>query len=148
MPKLPASAAVLLLIALGATACKKADAPADSGEGAAPAPATAATAAPAAAAPAAPAPTADAGAGDAETKYQCSTQVVPASYKPDSVTLKLKDKVLELKVDAANSSRYIGTDVEWWTNGRGPGATANLYARTPEGEAGAVLEGCTEKPKA
>ena len=147
MPQFPAaSAAVLLLLALGATACKKADAPADNGESAAAAPAAAE---PAAAAPAAPAATAAAApTGDGDTKYQCSTGLFPVSYKAGTVTLKLKDKTLELKVDPANPDRFIGTGVEWWTNGRGAGATANLYALTPDGEPGEVLEGCTENPNA
>lgn len=144
MPKFPAaSAAVLLLLALGATACKKAEAPADTGDGAA--------ATPAATAPAAtPAPgaTAAAGSGDGDTKYQCSSGIVPVTYKAGTATLKLKDKVIELKADAANADRFIGTGVEWWVNGRGQGGTANLYALTPEGEPGDVLEGCVENPQA
>jgi hypothetical protein len=136
--KLPAASAAVLLLALGATACKKAEAPADSAEGTA--------AAPAAAAPAAPAATAAAGEGD--TKYQCTNGVVPVSYKAGTATVTLKDKVLELKVDPANAERFVGTGVEWWTNGRGQGATANLYSQTPEGTAGDVLEGCVENPQA
>jgi hypothetical protein len=142
VPKFPAaSAAVLLLLALGTTACKKSDAPAGTGDGAA---------TPAASGPAAPGPaaTAAAGTGDGDTKYQCSSGIVPVNYKSGTATLKLKDKVIELKADAANADRFIGTGVEWWVNGRGQGGTANLYALTPEGEPGDVLEGCVENPQA
>jgi membrane-bound inhibitor of C-type lysozyme len=135
-----ASAAVVLLLAVGATACKKAEAPAESSPDAAATPAAAATAA-------APAPAATETVS-ADTKYQCSSGVVPVSYKSGAVTVTLKDKVLELKADPANADRYVGTGVEWWTNGRGQGATANLYAQTPEGTAGDVLEGCVENPQA
>lgn len=134
------SAAALLVLALGATACKKADAPSDGGDSAAAAP----TAAPAPAATA----TAAATPGDGDTKYQCSTGLYPVTYKAGTATLKLKDKTIELKADPENADRFIGTGVEWWVNGRGQGGTANLYALTPEGEPGDVLEGCVENPQA
>lgn len=140
MHKVTASAAVLLLLAVGATACKKAEAPAGAGDGAA--------ATPAAAAPADAASAAMASTGDGDTKYQCTNGVVPVSYKSGTAQVKLKDKVIELKVDPTNAERFIGTGVEWWTNGRGQGATANLYSQTPEGTAGDVLEGCVENPQA
>lgn len=139
MSKFPASAAVLLLLALSATACKKGEAPAESGADAA--------ATPAAAAPAAKPEVVD--AGTPETKYRCSTGIVPVTYKADgTVTIKHNDKVLELKADAANADRYTGSNLEWWVNGRGQGATANLYTQTPEGTAGDLLEGCVENPQA
>lgn len=133
-------AAALLVLALGVSACKKADAPSDGGDSAAAAPAAAST-------PAASA-TAAATSGDGDTKYQCSSGVVPVSYKGGMATLKVKDKVIELKVHPENADRFVGTDVEWWVNGRGQGAPANLYALTPEGEVGDVLEGCVENPQA
>lgn len=146
MSKFPVAAAAVLLLALGTSACKKSEAPADTGQSAAAAP-TEGT--PAATAPAAGATTAAAApSGDGDTKYQCSTGLYPVSYKAGTATLKLKDKVLELKADPANADRFIGTGVEWWVNGRGQGGTANLYALTPEGEPGEVLEGCVENPQA
>lgn len=138
MSKYPATAAAILLLALGATACKKAEPPAESSADAA--------ATPAVTTPAAAPAVADAGNGD--TKYQCSSGIVPVSYKAGGVTVKLKDKVIELKADPANADRFIGAGVEWWVNGRGQGGTANLYALTPEGEPGDVLEGCVENPQA
>jgi membrane-bound inhibitor of C-type lysozyme len=134
----------LLLLALSATACKKSEAPAESGADAA---ATPAAATPAAATSAAAPGFVD--AGTPETKYRCSTGIVPVSYKADgTVTIKHNDKVLELKADAANADRYTGSNLEWWVNGRGQGATANLYTQTPEGTAGDLLEGCVENPQA
>ncbi|MGH8518845.1 MAG: hypothetical protein ACREUE_15445 [Panacagrimonas sp.] len=139
MSRFPASAAVLLLLALGATACKKGDAPAESS-------------AESAATPAAATPTAAPGvvdAGTPDTKYRCSTGIVPVSYKADgTVTIKHNDKLIELKADASNADRFTGNSYEWWINGRGQGATANLYTQTPEGTAGDLLEGCVENPQA
>jgi membrane-bound inhibitor of C-type lysozyme len=86
--------------------------------------------------------------------YRCeSGALIRATYPTDRIALvRYRDQTHELEqAQAASGVRYIDDDLQWWTKGNGPGASAILSRTTGEADAanpgdatGDVIENCEQ----
>jgi membrane-bound inhibitor of C-type lysozyme len=86
--------------------------------------------------------------------YRCeSGALIRATYPTDRIALvRYRDRTHELEqAQAASGVRYIDDDLQWWTRGNGPGASAILSrpsedadAASPGAAGGEVIETCKQ----
>lgn len=77
------------------------------------------------------------------TRYACDHDaLVQASYPTqDAAIVQYGGNTYEMRsARAADGARYVGTTLEWWTQGSGKGATAILRGHTDDGPGDVILE--------
>lgn len=79
----------------------------------------------------------------APTTYQCeSGQTVVASYPTtDTAVVEYNGQTTEMTIDVSGSgTRYVGDELEWWTEGTDEGT---LFRHNADGTSGDLVETCT-----
>lgn len=81
----------------------------------------------------------------AEQRYACeSGEAIVANYtSTESATVNYKGSDYEMKIAVSGSgSRYVGSEIEWWTKGSGAGSEGTLFGHNADGSTGDVMENC------
>lgn len=81
----------------------------------------------------------------AQVVYQCeSGQTIQASYPTtDTATVEYEGQTLPMTIAVSGSgSRYVGDELEWWTQGSGPGSEGTLFRHNSDGTSGEMVEQC------
>lgn len=78
--------------------------------------------------------------------YRCESGETIATTYPstDSATVQYKGSKYNMQIAVSGSgSRYVGSRLEWWTKGSGPGSEGILFRHMADGTSGEIIELCT-----
>ncbi|MDT0631167.1 MliC family protein [Rubrivirga sp. S365] len=93
-----------------------------------------------------PEPTAEPAAAAApQTMYTCeSGSTIQASYPTtETAVVEYEGQTLPMTIAVSGSgSRYVGDELEWWTQGAGVGSEGTLFRHNSDGTSGEMVESC------
>lgn len=79
--------------------------------------------------------------------YQCdSGETITATYPSSkSAVVQHKGNTYAMQIAiSASGSRYVGSELEWWTKGSGTGTEGVLLHHKADGTSGSIIESCSE----
>ncbi|WP_227370445.1 MliC family protein [Halomonas sp. M20] len=78
--------------------------------------------------------------------YACeSGETIAVSYPdPDSARMEYQGTTYSMQIAVSGSgARYVGSGLEWWAKGSGPGSHGTLFQHNADDTTGERLESCT-----
>lgn len=82
---------------------------------------------------------------DSVYHYRCNSgETIAATYPTtDSASVEYKGSRYHMRIAVSGSgSRYVGSGLEWWTKGSGPGSEGTLFRHLVDGTTGQSIEFC------
>ncbi|GHA22799.1 MliC family protein [Oceanisphaera arctica] len=81
-----------------------------------------------------------------EHQYRCeSGETMRVNYpSTDSARVQYQGREYTMKIAvSASGARYLGSELEWWTKGTGPGSEGSLLRHLADSTSGNIIELCT-----